>query len=48
MFIINLLEYQQDVLGNNQNILSKIQFEQEEKDMIEKLFQFILVQHLSE
>lgn len=48
MFIISLSEYQKDFHENNQNILFKIQFEQEEKNMMEKLFEFILSQHLSE
>jgi hypothetical protein len=43
MLIIILSEHKQDFLVNDQ----KIELQQEEKDMIEELFHFILSQHLS-
>jgi len=47
MLIIILSEHKQDLLVNDQKILSQVELQQEEKDMIEKLFTFILSQHLS-
>jgi len=47
MIIIILSEHKQDFFVNDKKILSQIELEQEEKDMIEKLFHFILSQHLS-
>jgi len=47
MLVIILSEHKEDFLINDQKILFRNQLEQEEKDMIEKLFQFILSQHLS-
>jgi len=47
MLISILSEHKQDFLENDQKILSRIKFEQEEKDIIEKLFEFTLSQHLS-
>jgi hypothetical protein len=46
MLIIILIQYTQDFPRNNNKILSRNQFEQEGKDLIEKLIEFTLSPHI--
>jgi hypothetical protein len=47
MFIIILIQYTQDFPRNDNKILSRNQFEQEGKDLIEKLIEFTLSPYIS-